>query len=89
MNRLLISAAAGALIGLGLTAAAQAYAPGEQARSTPKSWNYELKGGKRVPKANRVAKADGSWREEVRNGKCLTVREKTAAGEYRESRRCD
>jgi len=49
----------------------------------------EIKDGKRVPKGNRVANADGSWREEVRQGKCVTIKEKTAAGEYRETRRCD
>ena len=58
-------------------------------RATPKSWNYEIKDGKRVPKGNRVTNADGSWREETRQGACVTVKEKTAAGEYKESRRCD
>ena len=90
MKTLWISAVAGAVVGLGFAAAAQAYtAPGEQARATPKSWNYEIKDGKRVPKGNRVTKADGSWREEIRVGKCVTVKEKSSAGEYKESRRCD
>ena len=57
--------------------------------STPKSWNYEIKDGKRVPKAQRLTNADGSWREEVRQGKCITIKEKTATGEYKETRRCD
>ena len=48
-----------------------------------------IKDGKRVPKGNRVVKADGSWREEIRVGKCVTVKEKSSAGEYKESRRCD
>ena len=61
-----------------------------QAQSTPKSWNYEIRDGKRVPKGgNRVTNADGSWREETRQGSCVTIKEKTAAGEYKESRRCD
>ncbi len=60
-----------------------------QAQSTPKSWNYEIKNGKRVPKANRVANADGSWREESRQGSCVTVKERTPTGEYKETRRCD
>jgi hypothetical protein len=60
-----------------------------QAQATPKSWNYEIKDGKRVPKGNRTVNADGSWREEIRAGKCVTIKEKSAAGEYRESRRCD
>jgi hypothetical protein len=90
MKTILISAAAGAIIGLGFTASASAQsAQSQHAKSTPKSWNYELKGGKRVPKGNRVVAADGSWREEIRQGKCVTLKEKSAAGEYRESRRCD
>lgn len=79
------------MIGLGFAAAAPATdsAPGQQARATPKNWNYQIKDGKRVPKGNRVVKADGSWREEIRAGKCVTVKEKSTAGEYKESRRCD
>jgi hypothetical protein len=64
-------------------------ASAQAAQSTPKSWNYEIKDGKRVPKGERVTKADGSWREEVRQGNCVTVKEKTAAGEYRETRQCN
>jgi hypothetical protein len=60
-----------------------------QAQQTPKGWNYEIKDGKRVPKTDRVTKADGSWREEVRQGNCVTVKEKSAAGEYKETRQCN
>jgi hypothetical protein len=60
-----------------------------QAQQTPRGWNYEIKDGKRVPKSNRVTNPDGSWREEVRQGNCVTVKEKTAAGEYRETRQCN
>ena len=70
----------------GFTGAASAQAMG---KATPKNWNYEIKDGKRVPKGQRLTNADGSWREEVRQGKCITVKEKTAAGEYKETRRCD
>lgn len=73
-----------AAVGFATVAAAQA--PGQ---STPKSWNYEIRDGKRVPKADRVTNADGSWREEVRQGKCVTIKEKSAAGDYKETRRCD
>ncbi len=59
------------------------------APSVPKSFNYELRDGKRVPKGNRVTNADGGWREEVRQGQCTTVKEKTAAGDYNETRKCD
>ena len=72
-------AVAGA-IGFAGTAAAQV---------VPKNWSYEIKDGKRVPKAQRVTNADGSWREEARQGKCITIKEKSAAGEYKETRRCD
>jgi hypothetical protein len=64
-----------------------AAAPADQ--STPKGFNYEIKDGKRVPKAtNRVTNKDGSWREEVRQGNCVTVKEMSAAGEYKETRQC-
>jgi hypothetical protein len=57
---------------------------------TPKSWNYTLdKNGQRVPKGNRVTNPDGSWREEVRQGNCVTVKEKSATGEYKETRQCN
>jgi hypothetical protein len=72
-------------LGYAGTAAAQ----GNQVRATPKNWNYEIKDGKRVPKAERVTNADGSWREEVRQGKCITIKEKSPAGEYKETRRCE
>ena len=49
------------------TAASAAYAQASGG-STPSSWNYEIKDGKRVPKAERKVNADGSWREEIRQG---------------------
>jgi len=77
--------------GIALVAAAGyttiAFAQAQQ--QTPKGWNYEIKDGKRVPKGDRVTKADGSWREEVRQGNCVTVKEKSAAGEYKETRQCN
>ena len=60
-----------------------------QSRPTPPSWGYEIRDGKRVPKTNRVTKPDGSWREEVRQGKCVTVKERSASGEYKETRQCN
>jgi hypothetical protein len=57
---------------------------------TPRGFNYEIKNGQRVPRpGNRISNPDGSWREETRNGKCVTVREKTATGELKETNRCD
>ncbi len=60
-----------------------------QGQSTPKGWNYEIRDGKRVPKGNRVTNADGSWREEVKQGNCVTIKEKSASGEYKETRQCN
>ena len=76
--------------GLGLASSAVAQQPDKPSANapTPKGWNYEIRGGKRVPKGERVTNADGSWREEIRQGNCITVREKNAAGEYRETRHC-
>jgi hypothetical protein len=65
---------------------AQAQAQDQQ---TPKGWNYEIKDGKRVPKGNRVTNPDGSWREEVRQGNCVTIKERSATGEYKETRQCN
>ena len=83
--RILLTIGAAALAA---TAASSAYAQAA-GRSTPTGWNYEIKDGKRVPKAERKTNADGSWREESRRGTCVTVKEKTPSGEYKESRRCD
>ena len=71
-------------------AARAAQAPDKPAatQSTPKGWNYEIVNGKRVPKGNRQVNSDGSSREEVRVGNCVTIKEKTTDG-YKESRRCD
>ena len=61
-----------------------------QDMKTPRDWSYEIRDGKRVPKTgNRVTNADGSWREEVRQGKCVTVKERSATGEYKETRQCN
>ena len=49
----------------------------------------EIRDGKRVPKGNRETKADGSWREVSRQGNCVTVKERSANGEYKETRQCD
>jgi len=68
--------------------ATAAYAQGQN-QQTPRGWSYEIKDGKRVPKGNRVTSADGSWREEVRQGNCVTIKERSAAGEYKETRQCN
>jgi len=92
MIRVLKSAvlvAVAATTGFGPVASAYAQSA-PQNQSTPRGWNYEIRDGKRVPKSNnRVTAADGSWREESRQGNCVTVKEKTASGEYKETRRCN
>lgn len=78
-------------VALAATAASAAYAQvttgGDQ--STPSGFNWEIKDGKRVPKGQKQTNADGSWREVIRQGKCVTIKEKSAAGEYKETRTCD
>lgn len=88
-NSLLVKFGMGA--GLAVLVAGSAGAVVQQAPvpSTPKNFSYELRDGKRVPKGNRVTNADGSWREEVRQGPCVTIKEKSAAGDYSEIRKCD
>ena len=90
MNRTAIRALLVGAIALGATAA---YAAAQPARTssaqTPKGWSYDIKNGQRVPKGNRVTNPDGSWREEVKQGNCVTVKEKSASGEYKESRQCN
>lgn len=76
--------------GLALVAAAcGASTASAQNQQTPKGWNYEIKDGKRVPKGNRVNNPDGSWREELKQGNCVTVKEMSAKGEYKETRQCN
>ena len=88
----MIALAVGA-IALGATAGYAAVAPGQNqqpSQQTPKGWSYQLDSkGNRVPKANRVSNPDGSWREEVKQGNCMTVKEKAASGEYKETRECN
>ena len=67
-------------------AAGAAYA---QAQSTPKNWSYEIKDGKRVPKSTRQTNADGSWREELKQGGCTTLKEGSAQGDVTTTRKCD
>lgn len=75
------------LAGLSASASAQ---PASQGCVSPPGMNYMICNGQRVPKpGNRVATADGGWREESKQGNCIVVREKTATGEFKESRRCD
>src|SRR3954463_3869481 len=83
-KRMLVLGAIALVAGAGYATVAAA-----QSQQTPKGWSYEIRDGKRVPKGNRVTNPDGSWREEVRQGNCVTVKEKSAAGEYKETRQCN
>ena len=86
LGRKLLVAGGAALIAVAGTSTMAA----AQDQKTPRGWNYEIKDGKRVPKSgNRVTNADGSWREEVRQGKCVTLKERSATGEYKETRQCN
>ena len=93
MKPLYLTLAAGgvaaALLAFGVVAPASAQKAGEAQAKTPANWSYEIRNGRRVPRGNRVTAPDGSWREEVRDGACVTVRTMSASGEYRESRECD
>lgn len=88
-NALLVKAGLAAALALFTAGSADALIQASTAPSTPKNFSYELRDGKRVPKGNRVTNPDGSWREEVRQGQCVTVKQKTAAGDYTETRKCD
>ena len=90
MNRTAIKLLIVGAAALCATAAYAAAPPAQdQAAKTPKGWSYDIQNGQRVPKGNRVTNADGSWREEVRQGNCVTVKEKSATGEYKETRQCN
>jgi hypothetical protein len=73
---------------LGAALAVAGPAAAQQAQ-TPKSWSYDVnQHGQRINRSNRVTNPDGSWREEIRQGNCVTVKERSAAGEYKETRQC-
>jgi hypothetical protein len=80
--------ALGCAAALGFATAASAQTQGQD-QQTPKGWSYEIKDGKRVPKGNRVTNPDGSWREELKQGNCVTIKERAATGEYKETRQCN
>ena len=92
MKPLHLTLAVGGLVAvvLAVGALSPAFAQrGEAQAKTPANWSYQIVNGRRVPRGNRVTQADGSWREEVRDGACTTVRTMSAAGEYRETRECN
>jgi len=86
VRTVLITAACIAVGGFATAAYAQQRGQDQQ---TPRGWSYEIKDGKRVPKASRVTNPDGSWRDEIKQGNCVTIKERSAAGEYKETRQCN
>ena len=88
---MVVAVVAIAAVGAAGVAYAQASNASAQAdtQATPKNFNWEIKDGKRVPKSNRVTNADGSWREESKVGNCTTIKESSAAGEVKVTRKCD
>jgi hypothetical protein len=85
LNRLLMAGAIACLTATGFAGVAAA----AQDRQTPKSWDWEIKDGRKVPKGNVTTNPDGSRREVIRQGACTTVKEWSATGEYRETRECN
>ena len=81
LNRKTAMIAGAVAFAVAVGSASAAYA--QQGQQTPKGWNYEIRDGKRV------TNPDGSWREEVRQGNCVTVKERSATGEYKETRQCN
>jgi uncharacterized membrane protein len=87
MSRTVIGALIVGAIALGATAAYAAAAPAQQqTQQTPKGWNWTPgKNGARVERpSNATTNADGSTREVVPAGNCVTIKEKPAPGEYRQ-----
>jgi hypothetical protein len=82
-------AAIGLVVGFGSTPARAQPGAKQASAKIPDTFGYEIVGGRRVPRGKRVTAADGSWREEIRDGACVTIKEQSAAGEYRETRKCD
>ena len=63
---------------------------GQQAGTQNTPFNYEIKDGQRVPKpTSRITNPDGSWREETRQGTCVTIKEGGADGSVKTTRKCD
>ena len=91
MTRRAIMLTVGGVAIAALAGAAWAQSGGQSSTGTQSTpFNYEIKDGKRVPKpTSTVANADGSKREETRQGNCVTIKETTADGAVRTTRKCD
>lgn len=92
MSRRAIMFAIGGVAVAALAGAAWAQGGAQNASSGTQNtpFNYEIKDGKRVPKpTSKVTNADGSWREEIRQGSCVTIKEGSADGAVKTTRKCD
>ena len=78
-----------ALVGCTVAAAITPPLVAQTPQRMPEGWTYEVDSrGNRIAKVNRVTQPDGSWREEIRQGNCVTVRQRSATGEYKETQQC-
>ena len=86
MTKLVLIASA-ALVAAGTASAA--FAQGDPAKkSGTEQWGYTVKDGQKIPVGTRVNNPDGTWREEIKKGDCVTVKERTASGEIRKTDSC-
>jgi len=90
-RRVIMLAVAGAAVAALAAGSALAQSANQNAAGTQNTpFNYEIKDGKRVPKpTSKVTNADGSWREETRQGSCVQIKEGTADGAVKTTRKCD
>jgi hypothetical protein len=90
-RRVIMLAVAGAAVAALAAGSALAQSANQNAVGTQNTpFNYEIKDGKRVPKpTSKVTNADGSWREETRQGSCVQIKEGTADGAVKTTRKCD
>jgi hypothetical protein len=90
-RRAILLAVGGVAVAALAASAAFAQSGGQSSSGTQNTpFNNEIKDGKRVPKpTSRITNADGSWREETRQGNCVTIKEGTPDGAVRTTRKCD
>ena len=90
-RRAILLAVGGVAVAALAAGAAFAQSSGQNSSGTQNTpFNYEIKDGKRVPKPTNVAtNADGSKREETRQGNCVTIKETSADGAVKTTRKCD
>ena len=89
-RRTIIFAMAGIAVAALATGAAYSQAAAGQERPEPSNaFNYAIKRQARAHADHRITNPDGSWREETRQGNCVTIKEGTADGAVKTTRKCD